>query len=258
MWVSLWGNGISELKKFSFISKFRVSIKTQLMKTSKAHSHSKHYCPTIISETWYADILTRNRGWKERVPLILRGLIIASKNLSAFQQLQANIQLEWLKEGVVGQIELALYTGELLFCHTDRHSTPMWLLGGVPGLPNPTISGKSYLSIFAFGQHLFSRGSVVSVAKDFLNASDWTPACQHINSTSVLDTPVIDPNYFDYTFGPFLSTWKIIEGWMYIRRSQGSLSWTWSWWSHCLRRPAQRPDRQRRQPSEHHFWIWLG
>lgn len=91
-------------------------------------------------------------------------LEIASKNLSAFQQLQANIQLEWLKEGVVGQIELALFTG------------------GVPGLPNPTISGKSYLSIFAFGQHLFSRGSV------------------HINSTSVLDTPVIDPNYFDYTF----------------------------------------------------------
>jgi hypothetical protein len=45
------------------------------MKTSKAHSHGKHYCPTIISETWYADILTRNWGWKEWVPLILRGLV---------------------------------------------------------------------------------------------------------------------------------------------------------------------------------------
>jgi hypothetical protein len=52
-------------------------------------------------------------------------LEIASKNLSAFQQLQANIQLEWLKEGVVGQIELALFTGELLFCRIDRHSTLM-------------------------------------------------------------------------------------------------------------------------------------
>ena len=75
MWVSLWGKGIWELKEFPFISKFRVSIKTQLMKTSKAHSHGKHYCPTIISETRYADILTRNWGWKERVPLILRGLV---------------------------------------------------------------------------------------------------------------------------------------------------------------------------------------
>ena len=75
MWVSLWGKGISELKEFPFIFKFHIGIKTQLMKTSKAHSHGKHYCPTIISEMRYADISTRNRGWKERVPLILRGLV---------------------------------------------------------------------------------------------------------------------------------------------------------------------------------------
>ena len=75
MWVSLWGKGISELKEFPFIFKFRAGSETRLMKTSKAHSHGKHYCPTIISETRYTDILTRNRGWKERVPLILRGLV---------------------------------------------------------------------------------------------------------------------------------------------------------------------------------------
>ena len=81
MWVSLWGKGISELKEFPFIFKFCVS---QLMTTSKAHSHGKHYCPTIISETRYADILTRNRGWKERVPLILRGLVMRSSSTFAF------------------------------------------------------------------------------------------------------------------------------------------------------------------------------
>ena len=81
-WVSLWGKGISELKEFPFISKFHVGIKTQLMKTSKAHLHGKHYCPTIISETWYTDISTINRGWKERVPLILRGLVILFQELA--------------------------------------------------------------------------------------------------------------------------------------------------------------------------------
>ena len=49
-------------------------------------------------------------------------LEIAFKNLSACQQLQANIRLEWNKEGDFGQIELALYTGELLFGYHDRHS----------------------------------------------------------------------------------------------------------------------------------------
>ena len=40
-------------------------------------------------------------------------LEIASKNLSAFQKLQANIQLEWIINGVVGQIELAMFPGGL-------------------------------------------------------------------------------------------------------------------------------------------------
>ena len=35
MWVLLWGKGISELKEFPFISKFRVGFETQLMDTSK-------------------------------------------------------------------------------------------------------------------------------------------------------------------------------------------------------------------------------
>jgi len=37
---------------------------------------------------------------------------IASKNLTAFQKLQADIQLEWIKNGIVGQIELAMFAGE--------------------------------------------------------------------------------------------------------------------------------------------------
>jgi hypothetical protein len=103
MWVSLWGKGISELKEFPFIFKFRVGIKTQLMKTSKAHSHGKHYCPTIISETRYADILTRNRGWKERVPLILRGLVIRTNFTVAAivvrrARLSISLNSEWKRD----------------------------------------------------------------------------------------------------------------------------------------------------------------
>ena len=38
--------------------------------------------PTVISETRYTDIFDRNRGWKERVPLILRGLVTRRSLLS--------------------------------------------------------------------------------------------------------------------------------------------------------------------------------
>lgn len=34
---------------------------------------------------------------------------------------------------------------------------------------------------------------------------------QHINSTSVLDAPVIDPNYFDYTFGLLISIAEYLQ-----------------------------------------------
>jgi hypothetical protein len=96
MWVLLWGKGISELKEFPFISKFRVGIKAQLMKTSKAHLHGKHYCPTIISETQYVDILTRNQGWKEWVPLILRGLVIWGVDDSEASTIMSRFSLAWL------------------------------------------------------------------------------------------------------------------------------------------------------------------
>ncbi|RDB24290.1 hypothetical protein Hypma_008798 [Hypsizygus marmoreus] len=89
---------------------------------------------------------------------------LATKTLSPFQKLQAEIQIEWLLKGKVGQIELAPFAG------------------GIPGLPTPVIPGRSYISLVAFGQHLFSRGSV------------------HIKSASPLDAPIIDPNFCDFTF----------------------------------------------------------
>ncbi|KAL0059085.1 hypothetical protein AAF712_014216 [Marasmius tenuissimus] len=88
---------------------------------------------------------------------------ISQKGLSEFQKLQADLQLQWITEGKVGQIELAPYGA------------------GLPG-PNSLPAGRNFISIVPFGQHLFSRGSI------------------HINTTSVLHPPVIDPNYLDYSF----------------------------------------------------------
>lgn len=36
---------------------------------------------------------------------------IAKKNLTSLQQLQYEIQLEWLESGAVGQLEVALFPG---------------------------------------------------------------------------------------------------------------------------------------------------
>lgn len=89
---------------------------------------------------------------------------IASKTLSPLQKLQAEIQLEWLTNGTVGQIEIAA----LMACY--------------PGLPVACLPGRSYVSLAIFGQHLFSRGSV------------------HITSTSPSTPPAINLNAFDYSF----------------------------------------------------------
>lgn len=86
------------------------------------------------------------------------------RKLSKFQQLQANLQIAMLREGKIGQIEIAPFGG------------------GIPGLPNPLVSGRNYVSLSGFGQHLFSRGSV------------------HIGSNSPLDPPLIDPNFMDFEF----------------------------------------------------------
>ena len=71
LWVLLWGKGISEVREFPFISKIRVGFETQLIETTKC-------IPTVINESGSTDIFIMIRGRKERVPLILRGLVTFS------------------------------------------------------------------------------------------------------------------------------------------------------------------------------------
>ncbi|KAJ7727854.1 alcohol oxidase [Mycena maculata] len=89
---------------------------------------------------------------------------LENRLMSPFQKLQAEIQLEWLQNFGIGQIEMAPFSG------------------GIPGLPVPLESGRSYISIVAFAQHPFSRGSV------------------HARSQSILDSPIFNPNIFDFDF----------------------------------------------------------
>ena len=113
-WVLLYKGCFSELQKFPFISKFHVCIETQLMKTSKIHSHGKYYCPTIISEMQYADISTRNWGWKGRVPLILRGLV----TIGYWTECPLFILLHWYWQYI---LSYRLKSYHRVWCETNRH-----------------------------------------------------------------------------------------------------------------------------------------
>lgn len=63
----------------------------------------------------------------------------------------------------IGQVEIIMYPGHFS--------------------PSDPVPGTSYISILMALQHPWSRGSV------------------HINSTSPTKPPVIDPKYFDNSFG---------------------------------------------------------
>lgn len=70
-------------------------------------TYSYHALQTFFNATEVAELVNQT------------AIEISSKNLSVFQKLQANIQLEWLINGTVGQIELAMYPGELLITRID-------------------------------------------------------------------------------------------------------------------------------------------
>ncbi|KAG9226738.1 hypothetical protein CCMSSC00406_0008438 [Pleurotus cornucopiae] len=107
---------------------------------------------------------------KSQVTTILAQLDkeIKSTKVTALQAAQYPIQRKLIADGRVGQIEFSF-------------------LPGGPTIAN-RLPGRSYVSMTALSSRPFSRGSV------------------HINSTTPTAPPIIDPNYFAFTFDSQLLT----------------------------------------------------
>lgn len=116
-----------------------------MLPTYSYHALQSFFAPSVVN-----DLVTELRTE------------IAARNLSPFQTTQANLQIDLLQDTGIGQIEIAPYEGQYIFLSLyTAFRGPDHYTGGIPGLPTPLIAGRNYLSIVAFAQHLFSRGSVV-------------------------------------------------------------------------------------------------
>ncbi|KAG9217865.1 hypothetical protein PLEOSDRAFT_1108467 [Pleurotus ostreatus PC15] len=127
------------------------------------------------------------------------GIYAASGGIFSFEPLQAILPKSQVSK-ILGQLDLELLQSKANPLQIAQYLIQRKLLADgkvgqiefsfVPG--GPTIAsplpGRSYVSLTALSSRPFSRGSV------------------HINTTAPTAPPIIDPNYFDFTFDQQLMT----------------------------------------------------
>ncbi|KAJ3857911.1 hypothetical protein EV368DRAFT_77319 [Lentinula lateritia] len=96
---------------------------------------------------------------------------ITQANLSTFINKQFQLQIDGIKQGVVGQMELLFVAGVLGASSTDQ---------------------ENFVDMSNFASRPFSRGSV------------------HINTTDPLATPLIDTAYLQFSFGKYYLLYKTV------------------------------------------------